>query len=442
MQPIKHLYSNLILTSVLVVLIGMAVFFEPMHQYSLEVIIPISIQFNLISILLILAVAGITSWFTSYMVIRYEHLHAHFSHDHIDAGPQKFHAEPTPRIGGLGIFAGLLVAAWVAPMLGFDVPQVENNFSTLFLAATPAFLGGIVEDITKDAGVMQRLILTMISGAIGAWLLGAVLNHLGVPVLDHALQWLPFAIVFTVFAVGGVANSINIIDGYNGLASGFATIVLLAIAFVAAQVNDHLILIVSVSTAGAMLGFLSLNWPKGKIFMGDGGAYLLGFILAELSVLLICRNPSVSPWFPLLLLGYPVFETLFSIYRRKWLHQTTTGHPDALHFHQLLFKWIMRHNIRTGQPILTTQNNSRVAPYLWLPTLLCALFGVLFWQSTLVLMVSLLLGCSLYVILYMKLAKLEFSVEEQNLIDETLDNEAQEIAFQNSATQDYKNIIP
>ena len=431
----KNLLSIFVLAALLMLVIGFAVFFKPSHLYAFEFVnVP---PVDLVSLLLVLAIAAISSWFICYMAIRYEHIHAHLSHDHIGAGPQKFHAEPTPRIGGVGMFGGLLVAAWVAPIISAEPPQFERAFSYLFLAATPAFIGGIVEDITKNVGVIQRLLLTMLSGAIGAWLLGGSLNRLDIPFLDYLLHWLPIAIIFTVFAVGGVANSINIIDGYNGLASGFATIILAAMAYVAWQVNDYLVLMASVSTAGAMLGFLSLNWPKGKIFMGDGGAYLLGFILAELSVLLICRNPSVSPWFPLALLSYPVFETLFSIYRRKWLHQTTTGHPDALHFHQLLFKWIMRHNIRTGQPILTTHNNSRVAPYIWLPTLLCALFGVLFWRDTTVLMLGLLFGCSLYVLLYKWLAELEFSPNELSLIADTLNNEAEHID-----TTDYKNIIP
>jgi len=157
---------------------------------------------------------------------------------------------------------------------------------------------------------------------------------------------------------------------------------------------------------GAMIGFMSLNWPKGKIFMGDGGAYLVGFILAELSVLLIARNPSVSPWFPLTLLGYPIFETLFSMYRRKFLHQTISGHPDALHLHQLIFKWIVRNEIRGGQPYLTTSNNNRVGPYLWLPASLGAIFAVLFWQSTPILILGFLIGCILYVSFYWKLATL------------------------------------
>ena len=279
----------------------------------------------------------------------------------------------------------------------------DENLGYLLLAAVPAFMGGMVEDITKNVGVAQRLLLTMISAAIGAWLLGAVLNRSGIPLLDHALHWLPFAIAFTVLAVAGVTNSINIIDGYNGLAGGLSVIALIAMAAVAAQVNDSLILVVSVSMIGALLGFLVWNWPQGKIFLGDGGAYLLGFILAELSVLLVVRNTSVSPWFPVLLLAYPVFETLFTIYRRAWLLNATPCLPDAWHLHQLIFRKVARDHLSDSDHQRITKNNNRVAPYLWTASALLSLFAALFWQTTSMLMMASLIGCALYVLFYMRL---------------------------------------
>ena len=108
-------------------------------------------------------------------------------------------------------------------------------------------------------------------------------------------------------------------------------LVLAGLAFVSAQVGDPVVLTASLIMAGAVFGLLLWNYPKGKIFLGDGGAYLLGFWMAELSVLLVARNPEVSPWFPMALLIYPIFETLFSAYRRKILRGGHPGHPDALH---------------------------------------------------------------------------------------------------------------
>lgn len=175
----------------------------------------------------------------------------------------------------------------------------------LALAAIPAFAGGFAEDVMKRFGILARLMLTAAAGVIAALLVGATLDRVDVPGIDMLLQWPIFAIAFTAFAVGGVANATNIIDGYNGLAGGYAVILLAALAWVASQVGDPVVLTASLAMLGALLGFLAWNYPAGKIFMGDGGAYLLGFWLGELSVLLVVRNPDVSRWGSLT--GWPTF---------------------------------------------------------------------------------------------------------------------------------------
>lgn len=348
--------------------------------------------------LVLLLSAFAAAWFAGWLIVKYEHLHAHLSHDHVNSGPQKYHTEPTPRIGGLAVMVGLLVAG--GAMLFADALHDEREFGLLLLAAIPAFLGGLVEDITKKVGVLERLLLTMLAGSLAAWLLGAVLNRLDVPGLDQAMLWLPFAVAFTVFAVGGIANAINIIDGYNGLAGGFAVIALAALAYVAYLVGDSLVFTVALALTGALLGFLVWNWPGGKIFLGDGGAYLLGFLLAELSILLVARNPEVSPWFPMLLLIYPVFETLFCIYRRKFRHGLSPGQPDNAHLHQLIHD-----NIVTREPGISTSlaTNNGVAKYLWMPAIVTALLGVVAWQSTMALIAAAISYCVLYVVIYRKI---------------------------------------
>lgn len=342
------------------------------------------------------------AWLGGWFIVKYEHLHAHLSHDHIDTGPQKYHTQPTPRIGGLAVMVGMLAALATMFLAETEFPQLstQHSFGLLMLAGTSAFLGGLAEDLTKKVGVLERLLLTMLSGAIAAWLLGAVLNRLDIPGIDQALMWLPFAIVFTSFAVGGIANAINIIDGYNGLAGGFAVIVLAALAYVAYLVGDPLVFTVALALTGALLGFLIWNWPSGKIFLGDGGAYLLGFLLAELSVLLVVRNPEVSPWFPLLLLIYPVFETFFSIYRRKLKHGLSPGQPDNMHLHQLIHD-----NVVAPEKVISTHLdkcniNGSVAKHLWIPAIVTALLGVVMYQSSIALIAAAISYCVFYIVTY------------------------------------------
>ncbi len=260
--------------------------------------------------------------------------------------------------------------------------------------------------MTKRVGVFARLMLTISGGVIAALLVGATLDRVDVPGRDTLLlRWPIFAIAFTAFAVGGVANAVNIIDGYNGLVGGYAILVLAALSFVSMQVGDPVVLAASLVMAGALVGFLVWNYPNGRIFLGDGGAYLLGFWLAELSVLLVTRNPEVSPWFPIVLLAYPVFETFFSIYRRKLVRGKSAWHADALHLHQLIYLRLARVSVGSRDPRDITQRNSAVAKYVWAgtaPFILATLFS---WRNTQALVALALMFCGAYVWLYLRLVR-------------------------------------
>jgi len=158
----------------------------------------------------------------------------------------------------------------------------------------------------------------------------------------------------------------------------------------------------SLVVAAALLGFLIFNYPRGLIFLGDGGAYLVGFLVAELAVLLVQRNTSVSPWFALLLFGYPVWETLFSGYRKKILQGRSPGEPDGLHLHMLIHKRLIRPASRAA-----TQSgygaNALTSPFLWLLALPAVVATVLFWDNTLELQASLAVFIALYLVVYRRI---------------------------------------
>ncbi len=342
----------------------------------------------------IIFAAFAAAWITGWLIIRFEKLHAHLSYDQITNSPQKIHTIPTPRIGGLTLMIGMLIAGGV--MIFPDSLPNSREYGLLLLAGIPAFFGGLVEDITKKVSVLDRLLLTMLSGVIAAWILGATLNRLDIPGADLFFKWLPFAVVFTSFAVSGVANAINIIDGFNGLATGLSIIMTIPLAYVAYQVNDSLVFTVAIALIGALLGFLVWNWPSGKIFMGDGGAYLLGFLLAELCVLLVVRNSNVTPWLPLLIFIHPIFETLFSIYRRIFLRGHSPGRPDALHLHTLIYKRIVPRVSSSGKTYSKHERNNRVAKFIWTPIAILAIYAMIFWES----IPAMIMGAVAYCIFY------------------------------------------
>jgi UDP-GlcNAc:undecaprenyl-phosphate/decaprenyl-phosphate GlcNAc-1-phosphate transferase len=133
-------------------------------------------------------------------------------------GVQKFHDHWVPRLGGvpifIALFSSLLLAAWVSHS---DV----QTYSYLIICTLPAFGIGLLEDVTRRAGVLPRLLLTMVAAGLGWWLLKAGLHRLGIPLVDDLLAMYPLlALGLTLVAAGGVAHAVNIIDGYNGL-SGF-----------------------------------------------------------------------------------------------------------------------------------------------------------------------------------------------------------------------------
>lgn len=354
--------------------------------------------------MLVVLSAMLVAFVACYLLVRFNSLHAHLSSDHTGAGPQKFHAQATPRIGGLAIALGLITAYAYERVSNPDSYTI-SQFGYLLLAAIPAFAGGVIEDLTKRVSVSKRLILSIISAGIGAWLLGAIVSHLGIAPLDWLLQWPLIAILLTLFAVGGVVNAINIIDGFNGIVSGFAGFMLVAIAIVSFELHDAFLLNAALAMLGALLGFLFWNYPHGKIFLGDGGSYLIGFWLAELAVLIVARHPEVSPWFAALLLVHPVCETLFSVYRRKFLHGKSPWHPDGMHLHTLVFRRLNHRQWASSDPRHKVQCNSMTAAYFWIPKAITALLAVLFWDNSAALILSTLLFVFAYVWLYWSIVK-------------------------------------
>jgi UDP-N-acetylmuramyl pentapeptide phosphotransferase/UDP-N-acetylglucosamine-1-phosphate transferase len=270
----------------------------------------------------------------------------------------------------------------------------------LAMGACIAFTAGVLEDILHTVTPSQRMLGVLLGASVTLWLAGAEIVRIDVPALDTLLAVGGVSLALTLFAVAGVANSINIIDGFNGLASMCAAIMLGAIAYVANLVGDTLVLTCALAGLGATLGFFVFNYPLGLIFLGDGGAYLLGFWVAELGILLVQRNEEVSPLFPLLLCAYPMFETLFSMYRRKVVRGRPMVQPDAAHLHSLIYRRLMRWAIGRSDAATLLRRNSMTSPYLWLVCSLNAVPALLCWDNTALLGSFLLAFCGLYLALY------------------------------------------
>lgn len=347
-------------------------------------------------------VALIISLFSSLLLIRYLHVHQHISADQTK-GPQKFHLGITPRIGGVSLLSGLLGGSLVAASKG--ILPAEFLWGCL-LSLAPVFLAGLTEDLTKVVRPGWRLLASFISAGLACWQLGAIITRLDVMHLNVLLVSVPgIALVITTIAVGGICHAFNLIDGYNGLAGGVAAMVLCALSYVCFQVGDRQLLAVCLISLSAILGFLVWNYPRGLIFAGDAGAYLLGFIIAVISVLLVARHIRVSPWFPFTLVIYPVWETLFTIYRRRVIQGQSTGLPDTLHLHQMVFSRLVRWMVGRREAKHLLRRNSMTTPYLWGMGLITIIPALLLWEETLILQIWCICFITFYVWLYRRIVR-------------------------------------
>jgi UDP-N-acetylmuramyl pentapeptide phosphotransferase/UDP-N-acetylglucosamine-1-phosphate transferase len=352
--------------------------------------------------MLILVVAFAVSLVMTVLVVRSAKTFGVLSHDSDLTGPQKFHARPVPRIGGLGIVAGTAAGALV---LAWQDLKLGQAGLVLIGCGLPCFIAGLTEDFTKRVSPRRRLFFTAVSAALAVWGLESVIDHTSIPGLDWVVSFPLAAALVTIFVVAGVANSLNIIDGFNGLASMCGMLILVALAYVGFQVGDMLTAWLALAGIGALLGFFIWNYPAGLVFLGDGGAYFLGFYVAELAILQLHRNPQVSPMFPLLACIYPVFETVFSIYRRRVLRDQSPGVPDGIHLHSLIYRRVVRWAAGNREAKALTRRNSMTSPYLWLLCMCAVVPAMMFWHNTAVLAGFIVLFSVGYTFLYWRIVR-------------------------------------
>jgi len=325
--------------------------------------------------------------------------------------PQRFHIGHVPRLGGAAMLAAC-IGGWVWMALSEPLFGVANSIP-ISLRDALAYCGvallasatGVLEDVTHALRPRWRMAGTFAAALLAFAVFGITVPRLGIPGLEHLWASFPwFGIALALFAVAGLPHSVNIIDGYNGLAGLLTMICCASIAYVALGVGDRQLAGVMVVLAGATAGFLLLNYPHGLIFAGDGGAYLWGGVIALASVQIAQRHPEVSPWYPVLLLAYPIWETIFSIWRKRSMGRSP-GLPDGLHFHHLVFRRVVRYVIHDNEQRRMLMRNNRTSPYLLAFVILSAIPATLFYKSTPALIGFLLLFIFTYLYAYYSIVR-------------------------------------
>lgn len=279
---------------------------------------------------------------------------------------RRVHDKPTPTLGGIAMYVGML-AGFVAATRLEQFDEVFNGRSEpvgVLLAATIIFAVGVIDDLREVSAPAK---------AAGQVLAGSVLSFLGVTMLFFRL---PFgeiwsvprdvAPLITVLWVMGMSNAINLIDGLDGLAAGIVAIAASAFFLYSDTLFEQNLLpigsiapLLAIITAGVCIGFLPHNFHPARIFMGDGGALLLGLLMACSTLLVGGQTPDSSsgstffffaPLFiPFVILGVPILDTAFSIVRRA-SKRTGLSVADKDHLHHRLMR--LGHGQRRSVAIL------------------------------------------------------------------------------------------
>lgn len=242
---------------------------------------------------------------------------------------RRVHNKPMPLIGGLAIYIAVILSALI-------FLPIDKSLISIVIGGTIILVSGIIDDI-KGLSPKLKLLFQIGSGVIlilGDVKIDFITNPFSSNNILLDLKWL--SIPITLFWVVGITNTLNLIDGLDGLSAGVAMISSFSLMFVAGKFHNTGIIILSAIVGGACLGFLPYNFNPAKIFMGDTGALFLGFILAAISIEGVMKSvATIAIVVPILILGVPIFDTTFAIFRRLLSGQSIMS-ADKGHLHHRL----------------------------------------------------------------------------------------------------------
>jgi len=247
---------------------------------------------------------------------------------------RKVHTKPIPRIGGIGIFLAFMVAIVFVTIISNFEGETLRTIIGLIISGSLMFLVGIIDDY-KNLPAKVKLFGQIIAASVLAIGFDVRVDFITYPLGDYIyLEW--FAIPATIFWLVGLTNTVNLIDGLDGLAAGVSGLAAVTILLVAMEQHYFLITILTAALAGAAFGFLFYNTNPAQIFMGDSGSLFLGFMLASISIIGVMKSTAIVALIvPILALGIPILDTTFAILRR-YLGGQPIFKPDKGHLHHRL----------------------------------------------------------------------------------------------------------
>lgn len=245
---------------------------------------------------------------------------------------RRMHHEPIPRLGGLAIFIGFMVS-----ILLFANIRGDRQMQGILMGAVIIVILGVVDDITPLPAMFKFVV--QIAAALIPTLHGVLIHVISNPNLTSSNAYWnmgKLSVPITVLWIVAITNSVNLIDGLDGLANGVSAISATTVLVIAMLVSESQVAIVMAALVGACVGFMPYNTNPAKMFMGDTGSTFLGFILATMSIQGLFKFYAIISFaVPFLILGLPIFDTVFAFIRRI-AHGQSPMHADRGHIHHRL----------------------------------------------------------------------------------------------------------
>lgn len=279
---------------------------------------------------------------------------------------RRLNKEPLPNAGGLAIFVGFMVSIIVALVLRpIGVEQVNIQVLAIMLGASLMMFLGFIDD-RVDLSPVSRLLVQLLV-AVLLLVNGLKMDFNSIPFLPTLPDAIndPLSILLTIVWIVGLTNAVNLMDGVDGVVGGLGFVVSMVLLVTAARFPDRAAAVVLLAgMAGACLGYLRYNFNPSRIILG-GGAYLIGFTLAAVSLLGTLKvSTGASLLVPFIVLALPVLDTTqVVIGRLRRGIRNPLGHPDKTHIH---------HRV-----LARTASARRTAVILWCVALLCGVIGML-----------------------------------------------------------------
>ena len=296
---------------------------------------------------------------------------------------QASHSRLTSRFGGLAAIMALIIGVFL----------IADQFTfSIMLSSAPILLAGALEDVGYNIKPAYRFNAGLVSGFLAVYLTGLWLDDVDFTILTPILT-LPFiAICFTAFASFGVSNSINLIDGVNGLASGVITLIGLGLCVISFSLGEVGLGTFSIILVASILGFFIWNFPKGLIFLGDAGAYTYGHLLVWIAISIISKHPEISAWAIFCLFFWPIMDTVAAILRRG-LRRGPINQADRMHFHQLVMRVLVIYfGGKISQKVANPISTIIILPF----CVLMVFLGVLFLESNILSILTIIIATFLF----------------------------------------------